>query len=255
MTARSTAAEELRGTESANRVADILNLFSETGEPLGVTQIARRLDLSKAVVHRILQSLVSRSFLQGATGGTKYVLGPSAIALGVKAWSHSDLYERSAPILQKLRDETGEGTTLSILVGRSRIYLYQFPSNDEVKLLMEIGRPFPLHSGASSRSILAHLPEPYIRDAVRELQLSGKDEVAYRNALEVIRTKGYAMSVNERKSGLFSIAAPIFDATSSVFGSVSFSGLAFRAPVDDLEEQAGRVIAAAKAITSSIRGV
>ena len=36
-----TRSESAGGTESADRVADVLLLFAQTSDPLGVTQIAR----------------------------------------------------------------------------------------------------------------------------------------------------------------------------------------------------------------------
>ena len=57
--------ESLRsGTETAARVADVLLLFTRGPAALGVSEIARQLGLSKAVVHRILQSLASRSLVE-----------------------------------------------------------------------------------------------------------------------------------------------------------------------------------------------
>ncbi len=61
------------GTVSADRVADVLLTFAGTGGSLGVSEISRRLGLSKAVVYRILRSLVSRRLLsvdEAGGGGT-----------------------------------------------------------------------------------------------------------------------------------------------------------------------------------------
>ena len=62
--------DAMTGTESANRVADVLMAFARSDRPLGVTQLAREVDLSKAVVHRILQSLASRSLVQAVRGNS-----------------------------------------------------------------------------------------------------------------------------------------------------------------------------------------
>src|SRR3712207_9201633 len=71
------------GTVSADRVADILLTFAGTGGSLGVSEISRRLGLSKAVVYRILRSLVSRRLLSvDEAGGGRYRLGPAAAKIG-----------------------------------------------------------------------------------------------------------------------------------------------------------------------------
>ncbi len=243
------------GTEAADRVADVLLLFARSDDPLGVSRIARSLSLSKAVVHRILQSLASRSLVQPTSGGSAYVLGPAAAGLAARAWSQLDLRSVASPILRQLRDATRETTTLSVLVGNQRIYLDQFEGPQEIKMVVEIGPRFPLHSGASSRSILAHLPQPFVDEAVRQLlQVRPDLDVdAYLADLEDARHRGWTASVNERQTGAASIAAPFFDAAGNVLGSVSASGPAFRYAGETDEEQARLVVEAAREITSRLR--
>lgn len=244
------------GTEAADRVADVILLFGRSDSPLGVSAIARSLSLSKAVVHRILQSLVSRSLVQVVPGGSAYVLGPAALGLASRAWSQVDLRSVASPILRRLRDATQETTTLSVIVGNERIYLDQFESPQEVKMVVEIGPRYPLHSGASSRAILAFLPPSFIDEAVRQLHTLRPelDEAAYRESLREAHERGYATSLNERKTGAASIAAPFFDAAGNVMGSISSSGPAFRYAIEDHEEHAALVVEAARAITQRLRG-
>lgn len=243
------------GTEAADRVADVLLLFARSDDPLGVSRIARSLSLSKAVVHRILQSLASRSLVQPVPGGSTYILGPAAAALATRAWSQLDLRAVASPILRRLRDQTRETTTLSVLVGNQRIYLDQFESPQEIKMVVEIGPRFPLHSGASSRAILAHLPAPFVDEAIRQLQVlrPDVDADAYRADLEEIRRRGWAASINERQTGAASIAAPFFDSAGNVLGSVSASGPVFRYTGETNAEQARLVVEAAQQITARLR--
>ena len=245
-----------RGTESADRVADVLLLFAQAEHPLGVSKIARSLSLSKAVVHRILQSLTSRSLLQVVAGDSTYILGPAATTLSARAWSQMDVRTIAAPILRRLREETLETTTLSVLVGHHRIYLDQFESRQEVKMVVELGPRFPLHSGASSRSILAFLPDPFIAEAVRHLQAVDPDfdTDAYRKELEQVHAKRFAVSLNERNTGAAAIAAPFFDAAGNVMGSISSCGPVFRYGKEGHEDHVRLVIDAARAITAALAG-
>lgn len=248
--------ESIGGTTSADRVADVLLQFAQSDGPLGVSAIARSLSLSKAVVHRILQSLTSRSLLQMVPGESTYILGPSATTLSMKAWSQLDVRSIASPILRKLRDATRETTTLSVLVGNQRIYLDQYESPQEVKMVVEIGPRLALHSGASSRAILAFLPPDFIDDAVRQLRALNPelDEAAYRETLAQVREKGYATSRNERNMGAAAIAAPFFDSMGNVMGSISSSGPVFRYGEEGHEDHVRFVIEAARRITLSLAG-
>lgn len=240
------------GTESADRVADVLLLFARSDTALGVTEIARLLGLNKTVVHRILQSLSARSLVRTAPHSSNYVLGAAAIGLGTHAWSQMDIRPIAAPVLRKLRTDTGETTTLSVLVGRERIYLDQYESPQEVKMVVEIGPKFPLHSGASSRAILAFLGESFEAEAAEQLSvlIPSLEISQFRVWLADVRCNGYAVSLNERNTGAASVAAPIFDSAGHVLGSISASGPVIRYSGHDHSAQIRLVVEAAHEITA-----
>lgn len=227
------------GTESADRVADVLLTFAGTGESLGVSGISRRLGLSKGVVHRILQSLVSRRLLSLESGGS-YRLGPAAAMLGTWALRDLNLRERASPVLQRLQAEWGETATVSELVGVSRVYLDQVPSLKEVKMTVEIGRPFPLHAGASSRVILAFAP-PHLRrqildgtlEALTPRTIVNREELGVE--LERNVREGVAVSYGERQPAAASVAAPLLAASGYAVGAISVCG-----PVDRFDEETVR---------------
>lgn len=216
------------GTESATRVADVLLLFL-TDPALGVSAIARRLDLSKAVVHRILQSLVARSLIDYDEERREYRLGPGIAALGAQALSNLDLRTTALPVLRGLARATEETVTLSALVGSSRVYLDQLPSLKEIKMTVEVGRPFPLHAGGSSRAILAFAP-PDLRNMVLGEDLPALTSKTITNRVELeaslaetART-GIAQSGGERQADAGSVAAPLFGPHGEVVGAISVCG-------------------------------
>ena len=210
------AAESVGGTESADRVADVLLLFAQSDRPWGSPRSPARSSLSKAVVHRILQSLTSRSLLQPVPGTPRTSWARPRRRLSAKAWSQLDVRSLAAPILRRLRDETRETTTLSVLVGHQRIYLDQFESPQEVKMVVELGpavpaalrRLQPRRSWPSSRRTSSTRRSAQLRRAPtrpRRGRLPSRTSSA-------VREHGYARSLNERGTGAASIAAPFFDA-------------------------------------------
>ncbi|MFI0355996.1 IclR family transcriptional regulator [Actinomadura sp. 9N407] len=221
------------GTEAAARVADVLLLFAGGPRYLGVSAISRELGISKAVVHRILRSLVSREMLATDDGVPGYRLGPAAVALGVSALRRFDARAAAAPVLRRLRDQTGETTTLSGLVGDQRVYLDQFESRNEIKMTVEIGTRFPLHAGSSGKVILASLPadrrEAILagpRAALTERTVTGEAEL--RADLAVIGADGVAASMGERQADAGSVAAALLGPDGEVHGAISVCGPAYR---------------------------
>ncbi|UZJ23391.1 IclR family transcriptional regulator [Rhodococcus antarcticus] len=245
---------ELGGTEAAGRVADVLLLFATGPLHLGVSEIARELGLSKAVVHRILQSLVSRSLLRADPGTREYRLGPGAIALGSRALHDLDLRQLAGPTLRRLRDVTRETTTLSGRVQDSRMYLDQYESPQEIKMTVRLGHPYPLHAGASSRAMLAFLP-PAVVDRVvaqgmdRLTPETIRDEAVLRATLAEIRRSGYGTSLGERQHGAGSVAAPLFGVGGEVIGSLSVCGPVSRFDPASVRLLMPQVLAAADEIS------
>ena len=242
---------------SAARVADVLLAVGMSPEPLGVSVLARRLSLSKAVVYRILQSLQSRQLLRFDDQSRTYALGPAALVLGSRALDGQDLRTAALPILRHLQHVTGETTTVSALVGTSRIYLDQVVSPRELKMMVEIGRSYPLHAGSSSKAILAFVSQE-LRDQILEEGLDALTSRTITDAgslvdelLRVART-GVAVSRGERQHGAASVAAPVFGCHGDVAGSISICGPIQRFDAATIRRYAPLVKRSAEEISRSL---
>jgi IclR family acetate operon transcriptional repressor len=216
-------------TESSARVADVLLQFMGASDTLGVSAIARELGLSKAVVHRILRTLVDRGMLDIEPATRAYRLGPGVAALGARALRDTHLRPAALPVLRHLQKQTGETTTISARVGDGRVYLDQVVSAKEIKMTVELGRLFPLHAGSSGRAILAFLPqEDQHRVVDRPLDALTPETIVdsetLRARLAEVRETGIAESGGERQVGAASMAAPVFDVDGHPVGALSVCG-------------------------------
>ncbi|WP_436775848.1 IclR family transcriptional regulator [Yinghuangia sp. YIM S09857] len=226
------------------RAADVLLHFCETrSADLGITEIADALGLSKAAVHRLLGSLRSRGLVEMNPGTHRYALGPAAARLGLAYLGRLDIRAAAVPELRDLSGTTGETATLSVRAGDSRIYVDQVTPDREVIMSVTLGIPYPLDVGASSRALLAFLPEaqdarllarllrsshaaaasvprraePENRDAPPGVPapasgaMSGAALRRLTGELADIRARGWSRSAGERQPGAGSVAAPVFD--------------------------------------------
>lgn len=213
---------------SATRVADVLLAVAAAPGPARITDLASELGLSKAVVHRVLQSLLTRGLVVASAGST-YALGPATAALGARALRESDLRSAALPALRELQARSGETATVSALVGQRRAYLDQIVSSKEVRMEVALGRTYPLHAGASGKAILAFAP-----DDVRRRILDGElarltdativDPDRLRTELQRIVREGHAVSHGERPPGAASLAAPVFGFDGHAVGAISVCG-------------------------------
>lgn len=223
--------EPRRLITTVERAADVLALFTRVDRSdLGVTEIATELNLSKAVVHRVLTTLAAKDFITVDPESRRYRLGPMVLALGTTYLEQIDLRALAMPRLQELSDRTNETATLSLRYGWERMYVDQITPDREVKMTVALGRSFPLHAGSSSKAFLAFLPadeqQRYLHEKVLE-RLTDEtitDAAALGQELQTVRDQGYAVSFGERQAGAGSIAAPILDHQGRPAAAVSVCG-------------------------------
>lgn len=221
-------------SSTASRVATLLSVFLDGRADLGVSQIHRELGWPKSVVHRLLRALEETGFVVSDAHSRRYCLGPKALQLGLVALAQVDVRRLALPYLLALRDRTGETTTLSLRVGRERLYVEQVESLQGVRQIVQVGARAPLYLGASGKAILAFLPPAdqaaVLAEARAARLLDGTPLDCERLIAELgtVRTCGYAVSLSERLAGAASVAAPVFDHTSTVLGSLSIAGVTAR---------------------------
>jgi IclR family acetate operon transcriptional repressor len=253
-------ADETRGQTitAVERTAMVLKAFSSASTPtLGVTEIAQQLDISKAVVHRILNSLRVHKFIDIDPTSRRYMLGSASLAIGLAFLRNVDVRDLARPALRFLSDETQETATLSIRSGWQRVYIDQVTPGREVKMTVDLGRPFPLHAGSSSKALLAHLPAEEIDTYVSVVGLDSLTERTITDSNDLneelarIRKKGFAMSSGERQSGAASVAAAILDHDGHPIAAMSLCGPAERFQ-SEADAAARAVMAASRAISEQM---
>ncbi len=246
------------GTASTDRVAEVLSLFISGPAAMGVSEVARELGLSKAVVHRIFRSLSKHGFLQEGADTRAYRLGPAAVALGARGLRDLDMRRAARPVLEELRDQTGETTTLSEVLGTQRVYLDQLESRHTIRMTVELGRLHPLYAGGTGKAILAFLDkdrrESVFRQGLTRLtDTTITDPGALMTELEQIVSRGFAVSIGERQHDAGSVAAPIFDSGGLAIGALSVCGPAGRFDSEAIARYA-RLVIAASARVSRVMG-
>jgi IclR family acetate operon transcriptional repressor len=243
---------------AVERTAQVLKAFSNAKTPtLGVTEISQQLDISKAVVHRILNSLRVQGFIDIDPTSRRYMLGPASLAVGLAFLRNVDVTDLARPVLRELSDQTQETATLSIRSGWQRFYIDQVTPAREVKMTVDLGRPFPLHAGSSSKALLAHLPveeiDTYVSvvglEALTDLTITDSDQL--KKELATIREVGFATSSGERQSGAASVAAAILDHVGHPIAAMSLCGPAERFQAE-ADAAASAVVAASRSISQQM---
>src|SRR4029077_9186340 len=96
--------------------------------PIGVTEVADRVDLPKSTAARLLTSLSREGVVEQVPGDTRYRLGARLVTLGARIRPVRTLAGIARPSLEALAGEAGEAAGLSVRDGEMAHYIDQVGS-------------------------------------------------------------------------------------------------------------------------------
>jgi IclR family KDG regulon transcriptional repressor len=226
---------------SLGRALDLLELVGE--QPgLTLTELARTSELTKVTVFRILANLERRGYVRRDEATGRYRLGMKVIELGSRLVDELDLRLIARPILEELRNQSGETVNLAVPVDWRITYIDILQSSQGLRMAATVGATDDLHSTALGKAILAFEPPDAIREFFAGRRLLQKTERTItaekrlREELAAVRARGYSVDDEENEIGARCAAAAVLGPDGSAVGAVSISGPATRMTLERLDE-------------------
>ena len=215
--------------------------------PVGVTELAERVDLPKSTVARLLASLEEEQAVEQTEAGGEYRLGPGLIDIAGSAPPGRNLVAAARPHLLELAESIDEVAGLSIIDDRQVYYLDQTDSSSNIQVRDWTGEFAPLHAVPSGLVILAHQPDGLIEEylagsLVQCTSWTMTDPDELRERLEQVRSIGYAWVYEEFAEGINSVAAPVFESDGRVEAALHVHGPAYRFPNPDYTHDHGMAV-------------
>lgn len=183
--------------------------------PLSLPELVDATGLPRATAHRLAAALEVHGFV-ARDGAGRFQLGARL--------SPPDLPTLARPVLEQLRDATGESVQLYVRRGDQRLCVAALESPHGLRTIVPVGALLPLDAGSAGKVL--------------------REDSA-------VLKRGWAESVEERQRGVASVSAPVYD-NGRVVAAVSVSG-----PVERTTRAPGRryakaVVAAARAIEAAV---
>jgi DNA-binding IclR family transcriptional regulator len=233
-------ASDRTGTvQSVDRAVTILELLAQHGT-LGVTALAKQLDVHKSTASRLVGALENRGLVEQVEDRGKYRLSVGILRLAGATNARLDLVQESRPITRRLATETGETVNVVVLSGGAALYIDQIAGPSTMSSYNWVGQHIPLHATSNGKILLSGLTPDEAGSILGELTAYTPRTITERpvltEQLEEARTKGYAVAADELDLGLTAAAAPIHNAHGEVAASLSVSGPTFRFGPDRLAE-------------------
>jgi DNA-binding IclR family transcriptional regulator len=240
----------------------LLEAFRDEDE-LGVTELARRLDLHKNNVFRVLATLEGLGYIEQCAEGGRYRLGPRCLELGELFKCGCNLLRRARPVLERLVESSRESAHLGLLRDFEVVHVEGQAADRLVLTGTRVGRRLPAHCTALGKVLLgcgsAELREAYDREVVAGGTLpkltpaTFDDPSKFFEHLQGVAVRGFALDLEECEPGLCCAAAPIFDADARVVAAISVSGPSFRLSEERLlDEVVPLVVAAADRLSREL---
>jgi DNA-binding IclR family transcriptional regulator len=230
--------------KSVEKACVLMEVVSDYPNGVSITELAEKLKMYKSTVHRLLNTLAARGYIEQDSETGRYKLGYRLLDLGMKLLSGIDLRREALPHLRNLAASAHEVVHLALMDQGDIVYIEKVESQNTIRMHSRVGTRVPVHATGLGKAILAFLPKLEVEDVIRRYGLPEStpytitDRQKFLHALNEVRQNRFAMDIEENEIGICCVAAPIFDSTQKVVAACSVSGPNIRMTKERLFELA-----------------
>jgi DNA-binding IclR family transcriptional regulator len=234
---------------------------------LGISDLARKLEIPKSTVYGIIQALKEIGALIQSENTHKFKLGPTLVRLGNQAFSGINIRSVARPYMNKLSEEYKETIFMGIFDEQGVTIIEKADSPLDLKISSPLGTRIPIFAGATGKVFLSRMRKKMLDKILMERSIpkytenSIIDPVKYRQELKKVRRLGYAKDFEEYIQGVNAISVPLLPdswgwpaaALWMVGFSSSFTGEKLEKAISACIKEASEIAENIKAMTTSIK--
>ena len=249
-----------QGSSTINRALRILAEIGGSTNGVTVIELARRCDVNRVTVHRIIAAFKAHGFVRQPTPGGPYRLGFRFLELADLVLSDTDAARLAAPLLATLAERSGETSHFALLDGSEAVYVAKRESSQAVRLVSTIGARVPLYCTGLGKALLAAASPELARRLIAEQSFvrvtptTLTSAAGLRKELDTIRARGYAVDLGENEVSVNCVSAAVLGRDGEPIGAISISGPAWRIDKGRFAELGGLVEKTSAALSNAIVG-
>ena len=240
------------------RGLQLLMSFNRDDRELTGAELSRRLDLPRASVFRMLQTLEQGGFVERVGDGASYKLGLAVLRLGFEFLASMELTEHGRPVIESLRDLCGYSAHVVVRDNRDVVFIAKAAGRSALFHSIQVGARLPAHATVLGRLLLSDLDMHSLRRLYPEEPLPAytartpTNLAQLQGLIDEDRARGYAVSQGGFETGISTIAAPVFNDRREVVACISITVPAQRVQEAELDVLIKQVRDAADQLTERI---
>ena len=206
------------GIQSVEVAGTVLRAIIMAGQPSPLAELARLARMHPAKVHRYLVSLTRIGLVEQDRETGRYGAGAMTVPLALERLRSIGVVSAAGPVLQDLRNQTGETALLAIWNERGPVVIRLEESARPVFLNVRVGSTIPVYNTAAGRVFAAYL-DPIQLAHVRKPFSGWSAKTAAQ-----IKAAGFCAVEGMLVPGVNAIAAPVFDAFANLVAVIGLLG-------------------------------
>ncbi|PYI57540.1 IclR family transcriptional regulator [Paenibacillus flagellatus] len=215
--------------KSADRVFDILELFTGEQESYSVTDIATKLQMPASSAYMLVQNMLERGYLETDRSGKQFRMGYKIFEIRTRYMRNTSLISEFYRVAERIVDDVNEAVFLGIRGGSQLIYIAEKLVAAPLRFTSQFTKTLPLYASASGKILLGNCSEQEIRDLYESEPLKSLtprtiatvDELV--KQVDAARKEGVAYNLGETVGDVHCIAGPIYDPEGVIVASMSVS--------------------------------
>lgn len=237
--------------QSVSRALTILKTVANHPNGIGVTDLARILNVHKSTVSRLIATLESEDAIERDPNSNGFRIGEGILSLAPERDAHGRIVSQLKPVVEMLAKQTGETAGISVPDQNASLTIFQLQSAHAIQVRDWTGERFPLHVSSSGKHFLARYRDEKLRDYMSRPLASYTnatltDSGALRQRLREVHKQNMDWTYGEFEDGLVAASVPVINVKGEAVAALYVSGPRFRFPnnsknrITRLLQEAGR---------------
>ncbi|WP_458777840.1 IclR family transcriptional regulator [Desulforhopalus sp. 52FAK] len=214
------------------RGLELIELLSEVGKPVSLTEISKLAGFNMSTCHRILDSLKSTGYVRQDSEDNCYSLSFKLVQLAGKISWHKLFKDEIRPVVKNLAERVKLTAYVIVYDNEEALCIERIDGNPHIRIaVLDVGGRMPLHIGAGPKLLLAHLSEAEQEKIIASKPLFAMTKKTItspellRKNLKEIRKCGYSISDQDGTDGVSALGWPIRGAEGEILAALTICGV------------------------------